>query len=97
MYARTASRTPRVCGWPWTYWDWNKVVGPLADPVSFGGDPADAFDLIVPSLPGFGISTPLSRPDMNFWKIADLFHRLMTDIRGRRRTPASRPRRRRSA
>lgn len=26
-------------GWPWTYWDWHKVAGPLADPASFGGDP----------------------------------------------------------
>jgi pimeloyl-ACP methyl ester carboxylesterase len=69
-------------GWPWTHWDWNKVVGPLADPASFSGDPADAFDVIVPSLPGFGFSTPLPKPDMNFWKIADLFHRLMTETLG---------------
>jgi pimeloyl-ACP methyl ester carboxylesterase len=65
-------------GWPWTFWFWSKVVGPLADPGSFGGDPADAFDVIVPSLPGFGFSTPVAHPDMNFWKMADLFHELMT-------------------
>jgi pimeloyl-ACP methyl ester carboxylesterase len=68
-------------GWPWTFWHWSKVIDPLADPASFGGDPADAFDAIVPSLPGFGFSTPLtSRPDMNFWKIADIWHELMTSV-----------------
>ncbi|GIP31633.1 epoxide hydrolase family protein [Paenibacillus sp. J2TS4] len=70
-------------GWPWTFWHWSKVMDSLADPGSFGGDPAEAFDVIVPSLPGFGFSTPLpNNPDMNFWKIADLWHTLMTDILG---------------
>ncbi|MFE9578552.1 epoxide hydrolase family protein [Nocardia sp. NPDC006044] len=70
-------------GWPWTFWHWAKVVDPLADPAAFGGDPADAFDVIVPSLPGFGFSTPLPKhPDMNFWKVADLWHTLMTDTLG---------------
>jgi len=70
-------------GWPWTFWHWSKVVDALADPASFGGDPADAFDVIVPSLPGFGFSSPLANhPDMNFWKIADLWHTLMTETLG---------------
>ncbi|MFB8278532.1 epoxide hydrolase family protein [Nocardia colli] len=70
-------------GWPWTFWHWAKVIDPLADPAAFGGDPADAFDVIVPSLPGFGFSTPLPKhPDMNFWKVADLWHTLMTDTLG---------------
>ncbi|GGN80768.1 multidrug MFS transporter [Streptomyces albiflavescens] len=70
-------------GWPWTFWHWSKVVDPLADPAAFGGDPADAFDVIVPSLPGFGFSTPLpDHPDMNFWKVADLWHALMTGTLG---------------
>jgi len=68
-------------GWPWTFWHWSKVIDPLADPASYGGDPADAFDVIVPSLPGFGFSTP-TRPDMNFWKIADVWHELMTGVLG---------------
>jgi hypothetical protein len=41
-------------GWPWTFWDWRKVIGPLTDPASHGGDPADSFDVVVPSLPGSG-------------------------------------------
>jgi pimeloyl-ACP methyl ester carboxylesterase len=69
-------------GWPWTFWHWSKVIDLLADPAAHGGDPADAFDVIVPSLPGFGFSTPLTRPDMNFWKIADTWHQLMTGVLG---------------
>src|SRR6266516_5573516 len=68
-------------GWPWTFWHWSKVIDQLADPASYGGDPADAFDVIVPSLPGFGFSTPLTnQPDMNFWKMADVWHDLMTGV-----------------
>ncbi|WP_460699302.1 epoxide hydrolase family protein [Nocardia thraciensis] len=80
-----ANPTPLILthGWPWTFWHWSKVVDPLADPGAFGGDPADAFDVIVPSFPGFGFSTPLpGRPDMNFWKVADLWHLLMTRTLG---------------
>lgn len=70
-------------GWPWTFWHWSKVIDPLADPSAYDGDPAEAFDVIVPSLPGFGFSLPLPHnPDMNFWKIADLWHTLMTDTLG---------------
>ncbi|WP_367047501.1 epoxide hydrolase [Streptomyces sp. Je 1-332] len=76
-------------GWPWTFWHWSKVVDPLADPAAYGGDPADAFDVIVPSLPGFGFSTPLpDHPDMNFWKVADLWHTLMTETLGHRKYAA---------
>lgn len=75
-------------GWPWTFWHWSKVVDPLADPGRYGGDPADAFDVIVPSLPGFGFSAPLPRPDMNFWRIADLWHTLMTGVLGHSRYAA---------
>ncbi|GAC67296.1 epoxide hydrolase family protein [Gordonia soli] len=75
-------------GWPWTFWHWSKVIDRLADPGAFGGDPADAFEVIVPSLPGFGYSTP-TRPDMNFWKIADVWHELMTDTLGHSRYAAA--------
>jgi pimeloyl-ACP methyl ester carboxylesterase len=69
-------------GWPWSFWDWSKVIRPLADPASYGGDPADAFDVILPSLPGFDFSTPLNDAQMNFWKIAELWHELMTQKLG---------------
>lgn len=69
-------------GWPWSYREWAKVIGPLTDPESHGGDSADAFDVIVPSLAGFAFSTPIDRPDMNFWKMAELWHKLMTEHLG---------------
>lgn len=68
-------------GWPWTFWDMQKVIGPLTDPAAHGGDPADAFELIVPSLPGFGFSVP-AQAGINFWKTADLWQRLMTEVLG---------------
>ncbi|WP_285103427.1 epoxide hydrolase family protein [Promicromonospora sp. MEB111] len=76
-------------GWPWSYREWSKVIGPLTDPAAHGGDPADAFDVIVPSLAGFGFSTPTGRPDMNFWKMAELWHALMTDHLGYERYAAA--------
>lgn len=67
-------------GWPWTFWDYRKVIGPLSDPAAYGGDPADAFDVVVPSLPGYGFSTPLRTPGINFWKTADLWVSLMDQL-----------------
>lgn len=75
-------------GWPWTFWDFHRVIGPLADPAAHGGDPADSFEVIVPSLPGFAFSTPLARTGVNFWTTADLWHRLMTGVLGHRRYAA---------
>ena len=51
------------------------MIDPLADPAAHGGDPAEAFEVIVPSFPGFGFSTPLpGNPDLIFWTVADLWH-----------------------
>jgi len=69
-------------GWPWTFYDFHKVIRPLADPAAFGGDPADAFDVIVPSLPGYGFSTPLTVTGINYWRTADLWVALMRDVLG---------------
>ncbi|RJG03487.1 epoxide hydrolase family protein [Noviherbaspirillum sedimenti] len=67
-------------GWPWTFWDMRKLIKPLTDPVAFGGKPEDSFDVIVPSLPGFGFSTPLANTGINFWRTADLWAKLMTRL-----------------
>jgi pimeloyl-ACP methyl ester carboxylesterase len=75
-------------GWPWTFWDLHKVIRPLADPAAFGGDPADAFSVVVPSLPGYGFSTPLTTPGINYWRTADLWVALMQDVLGYRRFAA---------
>src|SRR3712207_4354359 len=46
-------------GWPSSPVEFLKVIGPLADPRAHGGDPSDAFHLVIPSLPGYGFSTPV--------------------------------------
>src|SRR3546814_827380 len=76
-------------GWPWTFWDMQKVIRPLADPAAYGGDPADAFDVIVPSLPGFTFSTPLPRLGVHAGTAADLWHILMTKVLGFQRFAAA--------
>lgn len=75
-------------GWPWTFWDFRELIGPLSDPAVYGGDPADAFDVIVPSLPGFGFSTPMPRSGTTIWDVADLWVALMTDVLGYERFAA---------
>ncbi|GAA1654288.1 epoxide hydrolase family protein [Actinoplanes couchii] len=67
-------------GWPGTVVDYLDVLGPLSDPRSHGGDPADAFHLVVPSLPGFGFSTPLAGPGMGADRMAGLFTQLMNRL-----------------
>jgi pimeloyl-ACP methyl ester carboxylesterase len=43
-------------GWPDSFWRYAKVIPLLTDPVAHGGDPADAFDVVVPDMPGYGYS-----------------------------------------
>jgi pimeloyl-ACP methyl ester carboxylesterase len=69
-------------GWPWTFWDLHKVIRPLSDPTAFGGNAQDAFDVVVPSLPGYGFSTPLSTPGLTYWRTADLWVKLMSEELG---------------
>ncbi len=69
-------------GWPWTFWDYRYVIERLADPGAHGGDPADAFDVIVPSLPGFAFSGPLRTTGVNWMSTADLWSKLMTEVLG---------------
>jgi len=67
-------------GWPGSFVEMLDLVPRLADPARFGGDPADAFDVIVPSLPGFGFSDPPKRPGMTPRQMAALFARLMAGL-----------------
>jgi pimeloyl-ACP methyl ester carboxylesterase len=69
-------------GWPWTFWDLHQVIGPLSDPAAHGGDPADSFDVIVPSLPGYGFSVPLTSTGVDVPRIAGLWVTLMRDVLG---------------
>ncbi|MBX3080320.1 MAG: epoxide hydrolase [Anaerolineae bacterium] len=47
-------------GYPSSFVEFTKIIGPLADPRAYGADPSQAFHVIVPSLPGYGFSTPLA-------------------------------------
>jgi pimeloyl-ACP methyl ester carboxylesterase len=69
-------------GWPWSFWDLHHVIDPLADPGAHGGDPADSFDVIVPSLPGYGFSVPLRTLGVDVPGIAALWVSLMRDVLG---------------
>jgi pimeloyl-ACP methyl ester carboxylesterase len=57
-----------------------KILPLLADPGRHGGDPADAFDVVVPSMPGYGFSDPTTRRGMHVLKIADLWVPLMQGL-----------------
>ncbi|HWC64846.1 MAG TPA: alpha/beta fold hydrolase, partial [Thermoanaerobaculia bacterium] len=65
---------------PGSFVEMRKLVPLLADPGAHGGDPADAFDVVVPSLPGYGFSGRPSSPGMDFFRIADLWSRLMEEL-----------------
>ncbi len=67
-------------GYPGSFVEFSKLLGPLADPRSHGGDPADAFHVVVPSLPGFGFSTPLSAPGWEVGRTTDAFAELMSRL-----------------
>lgn len=64
-------------GWPGSIVEFLKLVGPLTDPVSFGGDAADSFDVVVPSLPGFGFSQKPKETGWNVARIASAWVELM--------------------
>ncbi|MFE3199493.1 epoxide hydrolase family protein [Embleya sp. NPDC055664] len=67
-------------GWPGSVIEFLDVIGPLTDPVAHGGDAADAFHVVLPSLPGYGFS---DRPTETGWgvdRIARTWARLMADL-----------------
>ena len=66
-----------IHGWPGSVVEFLNLIGPLSDPRSHGGDPTQAFDLVIPSLPGFGFSAPLTEPGWGSRRIAAAFATLM--------------------
>jgi pimeloyl-ACP methyl ester carboxylesterase len=56
------------------------VIGPLSDPRAHGGDPADAFELVIPSLPGYGVSGPTHQAGWTTRRIAAAWARLMARL-----------------
>jgi pimeloyl-ACP methyl ester carboxylesterase len=67
-------------GWPGSVAEFLDVVGPLSDPRSFGGDPADAFDLVIPSIPGYGFSGPTVDTGWDDARTARAWDELMTRL-----------------
>jgi pimeloyl-ACP methyl ester carboxylesterase len=80
--SKTANALPLVMthGWPGSFVEFTKVIGPLTDPVAYGGRADDAFDVVVPSLPGFGFSGKPREPGYNPQKMAALFAKLMARL-----------------
>lgn len=75
-------------GWPGSVWEFHKIIPMLTDPARFGGDPADAFTVIAPSLPGYGFSYAPGQPRFGIVEMADALASLMTDALGYRRWAA---------
>ncbi|MFG6403047.1 epoxide hydrolase family protein [Microbacterium sp. P04] len=64
-------------GWPGSIVEFLKLIGPLTDPVAFGGNADDSFDVIIPSLPGFGFSQKPTGTGWNVLRIATAWVQLM--------------------
>src|SRR5258705_1710768 len=62
--------------------EFERTLAMLTDPARFGGDAADAFSVVAPSLPGYGFSFRPDQPRFGVEEIADVFARLMTDVLG---------------
>ncbi|MDQ3926111.1 MAG: epoxide hydrolase [Actinomycetota bacterium] len=75
-------------GWPDSFYRMLKIIPLLVDPARHGGDPAYSFDVIVPSLPGYGFSDRPTERGMTPSRIADLWARLMTQELGYERFAA---------
>jgi pimeloyl-ACP methyl ester carboxylesterase len=75
-------------GWPGSVFEFIDLIPRLTDPASFGGDPADAFTVVAPSLPGYGMSFRPGQKRFGIEEIADCLADLMTETLGYRRFAA---------
>jgi pimeloyl-ACP methyl ester carboxylesterase len=67
-------------GWPGSFIEQMKVIAPLTDPTAFGGKAEDAFDVVIPSLPGYGFSGKPTAPGWNPVRIAKAWTTLMRNL-----------------
>ncbi|MEY9887017.1 pimeloyl-ACP methyl ester carboxylesterase [Catenulispora sp. MAP12-49] len=74
--------TPMIVthGWPGSFLEFEEVIGPLTDPRAHGGDPADAYHLVIPALPGFGFSGPHGLPGWSVPRTAAVWAELMARL-----------------
>jgi microsomal epoxide hydrolase len=75
-------------GWPGSVVEFGRLIPMLTDPARFGADPADAFTVVAPSLPGYTLSFNPGQKRFAVEEIAATFARLMTDVLGYRRFAA---------
>ena len=67
-------------GWPGSIVEFLEIIGPLTEPGSHGGDPADAFHVVAPSIPGFGFSGPTHDTGWDTGRIAKAWCQLMSRL-----------------
>ena len=67
-------------GWPGSNADFVRLIGPLTDPAAYGGDASDSFDLVIPSLPGFGFSGKPTEAGWDVARIAKAWAELMSRL-----------------
>jgi pimeloyl-ACP methyl ester carboxylesterase len=67
-------------GWPGSVFEYLDLIGPLTNPVAYGGEPADAFHVVLPSLPGYGFSGPALAPGWGTRRIAAAWTELMAQL-----------------
>jgi hypothetical protein len=75
-------------GWPGSILEFHKIIPLLTDPARYGGDAADAFTVVAPSLPGYTLSFTPGQPRFSQIGIADAFAKLMVDVLGYERFAA---------
>jgi pimeloyl-ACP methyl ester carboxylesterase len=84
LHVRSPEPDPRplllLHGWPGSVVEFLEVIGPLSDPRAHGGDPADAFHLVIPSLPGHGFSGPLHQAGWTDGRVATALTELMARL-----------------
>ncbi len=64
-------------GWPGSVFEFYKIIGPLTDPAAHGGRAEDAFHVVCPSMPGYGFSSPPTRPGFDARAVAETLAKLM--------------------
>jgi pimeloyl-ACP methyl ester carboxylesterase len=80
--SKEPNATPLVVvhGWPGSFVEFAKIIGPLTDPVAHGGDRSDAFHVVCPSLPGFGFSSKPREPGWSSQRMAEVIAKLMARL-----------------
>ena len=93
-FLHVEGKGPRPCplllshGWPGSVFEFLEILPRLTDPARYGGDPADAFTVVAPSLPGYGLSFAPGQPRFGLERIADCLADLMSDVLGYQRFAA---------